>query len=107
MLQLARATQRLYYPEFLPDPTRPASLPWSSSTDRVAGVSESFGTIRFGRLLEVALFDVRRTMTLAGPSAVFVDPEVERWLIARAASHDVNHFVHVQSNCPGWVALRT
>jgi len=26
-------------------------------------------------------------MTLAGPSAVFIDPEVERWLIRRAA-HD-------------------
>src|SRR5262249_59777749 len=49
MLQLARATQRLYYPEFLPDPTRPASLPWSSAADRVARVSESFGTIRFPR----------------------------------------------------------
>jgi hypothetical protein len=104
MLQLARATQRLYYPEFLPDPTRPASLPWSSSADRVAGVSESFGTIRFGRLLEVALYDVRRTVTLAGPSAVFVDPEVERWLIARATSPDVTHFVHVPSNPPGWSA---
>ena len=43
-------------------------------------LSESFGTIRFGRLLEIHLYDVRRTMTLAGPSAVFVDPEVEQWL---------------------------
>ena len=31
MLQLARATQRLYYPEFLPDAGRPANLPWSSA----------------------------------------------------------------------------
>ncbi len=104
MLQLARATQRLYYPEFLPDPTRPASLPWSSAGDRNTGLSESFGTLRFGRLLEIALYDVRRTMTLAGPSAVFVDLEVERWLKARAASPDVTHFVHVPSNPPGWTA---
>jgi hypothetical protein len=104
MLQLARATQRLYYPEFLPDVTRPASLPWSSAADRPAGVSESFGTLRYGRLLEVALYDVRRTMTLAGPSAVFVDLEVEKWLRMRAASPDVTHFVHVPSNPPGWTA---
>jgi hypothetical protein len=104
MLQLARATQRLYYPEFLPDTTRPASLPWSSAEDRPAGVSESFGTLRYGRLLEVALYDVRRTMTLAGASAVFVDLEVERWLRARAAAEDVTHFVHVPSNPPGWSA---
>jgi hypothetical protein len=104
MLQLARATQRLYYPEFLPDAGRPVSLPWSSAGDRLAGLSESFGTLRFGRLAEIVLYDVRRTMTLAGPSAVFVDTEVETWLRARAASLDVTHFVHVPSNPPGWSA---
>jgi hypothetical protein len=104
MLQLARATQRLYYPEFLPDATRPASLPWSSAGDRVAGLSESFGTIRFGRLAEIILYDVRRTVTLAGPSAVFIDPEVEKWLRARAASPEVTHLVHAPSNPPGWSA---
>jgi hypothetical protein len=104
MLQLARATQRLFYPEFLPDAARPASLPWSSAGDRVRGLSESFGTLRFGRLAEILLFDVRRTLSLAGPSAVFVDPEVEKWLVARAASPDVIHLVHAPSNPPGWSA---
>ena len=33
-LQLARATQHLYYPEFLPDAQRPAGLPWSAAGDR-------------------------------------------------------------------------
>ena len=32
-LQLARATQQLYYPEFLPDGNRPMGLPWSGSSD--------------------------------------------------------------------------
>ena len=41
MLPLARATQQLYYPEFLPDVGRPCGLPWSSAADRVDGVSES------------------------------------------------------------------
>jgi hypothetical protein len=106
MLQLARATQRLYYPEFLPDAARPESLPWSSVGDRdlLRGLSESFGTIRFGRLVEILLYDVRRTATLAGPSAVFVDPEAEKWLHDRNASSDVTHLVHVPSNPPGWSA---
>ena len=104
MLQLARATQRMYYPEFLPDAHRPSNLPWSSAGDRVPGLSESFGTLRFGRLAEIVLYDVRRTMTLAGPTAVFVDPEVEKWLHARTASTDVAHLVHVPSNPPGWSA---
>jgi len=102
-LQLARATQQLYYPEFLPDRNRPDFLPWSSSTDR-GDLSESFGTLRFGRLAEVALFDVRRTMNLNGPSAVFVDRQVEAWLTARASAEDVTHFVYAPSNPPGWSA---
>ena len=54
MLQLARATQGMYYPEYLPDVARPLGLPWSSAGDRVWGISESFGTIRYGRLAEIS-----------------------------------------------------
>jgi hypothetical protein len=104
MLQLARATQNIYYPEFLPDVARPLGLPSSSAGDRVWGVSESFGTLRFGRLAEILLYDVRRTQTLAGPSAVYLDPEVEAWLKARCAATEVSHVVHVPSNPPGWTA---
>ena len=37
-LQLARATQSLFYPEYLPDVARPLGLPWSSVGDRIGGV---------------------------------------------------------------------
>ena len=101
-LQLARATQQLYYPEFLPEANRPLGLPWSASSDR-GYLSESFGTIRYGSLAEVLLYDVRRTMTL-GPQAVFVDPTVEEWLLARTTSPGVRHVVHAPSNPMGWSA---
>jgi hypothetical protein len=101
-LALARATQQMYYPEFLPDPTRPAGLPWGAMGEGL--VSESWGTVRFGRLAEILLYDVRRTCTLAGPSAVFIDPEVEKWLIGRTTSRDTTHLVHAPSNPPGWTA---
>jgi hypothetical protein len=104
MLQLARATQLMYYPEFLPDVARPRGLAWSSSGDRVEGLSETFGTIRYGRLAEVLLYDIRRTATLAGPSAVYIDVEAENWLKARMASTEVAHVVHAPSNPPGWSA---
>ena len=104
MLQLARASQRMYYPEFLPEASRPRGLPYSSAADRPAGVSESFGTIRYGRLAEVLLYDVRRTATLAGPSAVYVDHTVENWLTARTGDNDLTHIVHAPSNPPGWSA---
>jgi hypothetical protein len=104
MLQLARATQNLYYPEFLPDAARPLGLPWSSAGDRVGGVSECFGTLRYGSLVEVLLYDIRRTQTLAGPSTVYVDVEAEKWLKARAAATEVAHLIHAPSNPPGWSA---
>src|SRR5258708_99190 len=78
-LQLARATQSLFYPEFLPDRARPLGLPWSSAGDRFGGVAETFATARYGRLAEILLDDIRRTQTLAGPRAVYLDLEVENW----------------------------
>jgi hypothetical protein len=77
MLELARATRQLYYPEYLPDRNRPLGLPGASAADRAGGVGEAFGTLRYGKLAEILLYDVRRTQTLAGPSAVFVDGTVE------------------------------
>ena len=102
-LQLARATQQLYYPEFLPDAARPAGLPWSGTSDR-GDLSESFGTLRYGNLAEILLYDVRRTVTLAGPNAVFIDRQVESWLLARTRSTDTRHLVHAPSNPFGWSA---
>ena len=104
MTQAARATQALYYPEFLPDSTRPAGLAGASSAGRAMPISESFGTLRYGRLLEVLLYTVRRTMTMAGPSAVFLEDTVEAWLKARMASTEVAHVVNAPSNPPGWTA---
>ena len=102
-LQLARATQQLYYPEFLPDAQRPSGLPWSSASDR-GDLSESFGTLRYGNLTEVLLYDVRRTMSLGGPNAVFVDTQVEQWLLERTRSTQTRHLVHAPSNPFGWSA---
>jgi hypothetical protein len=104
MMDLGRTTQRMYYPEFLPDATRPAGLPGSSPLDRAPGVAQWFGTLRYGMLAEVLMYTVRTTMTLAGPSAVFVDPDVEAWIKARMAARDVAHVINIPSNPPGWSA---
>lgn len=102
-LQLSRATQQLYYPEFLPDSRRPVGLPFSTTSDR-GEISESFGTVRYGNLAEVLLYDVRRTLRLWGPNAVFVNPQVEKWLIERTRSDETRHLVHAPSNPFGWSA---
>ena len=104
MLSAARATQQAYYPEFLPDPTRPLGLSSSAAPDRPGGLSESFGTLRYGKLAEVLMYDCRRYMTLSGPSATFVPREVETWIAGRWARSDAAHVVNVPSVPVGWSA---
>jgi hypothetical protein len=104
MLELARATRRLYYPEYLPDRNRPLGLPGASAPDRPPGVAEAFGTLRYGKLAEILLYDIRRSQTLNGPSAVFVDGTVETWLKSRMTDRDIIHVVNIPSNPPGWSA---
>ena len=43
-------------------------------------------------------------MTLAGPSAVFVDGTVENWLRSRMTDREMIHVVNIPSNPPGWSA---
>ena len=104
MLALGRATRQLYYPEYLPDRNRPLGLPGASAADRPPGVGEAFGTLRYGKLAEILLYDIRRTQTLAGPSAVFLDGTVEAWLKSRMTDREMIHVVNIPSNPPGWSA---
>jgi hypothetical protein len=98
-LRMARMTQHLYYPEFLPVPGQPSTLPWTRN-----GLHECFGAVRYGRLLEFLMYDVRRTVTLKGKNAVFFHPRVERWLRDRIAHSEVTHVLNMPSNPPGWTA---
>jgi hypothetical protein len=104
MLRLARATQRLYYPEFLPDAARPDGLPSSGNPDRARGVSESFGTLRYGRLLEILMYDCRRYMSLTGPVAGFLPETAEAWLMKRMGAQETRHVVNLPSTPVGWSA---
>ncbi len=103
-IEAGRCTQLLYYPEFLPDPTRSPWLAGSSAPDRAAGVAESFGTLRWGRLLEALLYDTKRYCTLKGIHAGMVPPAVERWLLARTAAEETHHLLHIPSTPLGWSA---
>jgi len=104
MLRLARATQRLYYPEFLPEAGRPAGLPGASPPDRAPAVSESYGTLRYGKLVEMLLYDCRRNLTLKGSAAGFLPDTVEDWLRGRMSAQETHHVVNVPSTPVGWSA---
>ena len=98
--RLGRASQLLYFPEFLPEANRPAHLAGSGRD----GISESYGSYRWGSLLELLLYDCRRFISLAGPTAVFVEAGAERWMAARTAGEETRHLIHIPSTPFGWTA---
>jgi hypothetical protein len=103
-LQLGRAAQHMYYPEFLRDAQRPLGLTGSSAPDRAPGVSECFGTLRYGKLLEVLMYDCGRHLSLKDKLAGIVPPDAEQWLIRRTRTEDTQHLVHIPSTPFGWSA---
>ena len=104
MLRLARASQSLYYPEFLPDANRPLGLPSAGGADRMPGVGESFGTLRYGKLLEILMYDCRRHMSLKGPVGAFLPNSAEEWLMQRMTAQETHHVVNLPSTPIGWAA---
>jgi hypothetical protein len=100
----ARYTKALFLPEFLPDHERPALLSGSGAADRAPGISEAFGTFRYGNLVEALIYDCARFLSLKGNAAGLVPPEVERWLLARTIDQSVRHLLHVPSHPMGWSA---
>lgn len=93
----AELTQRMYYPEFLPDANRPAWLPGSGIAGLAEGSNGCFGTLRYGRLLEAVLYDCRRYLDNKGRHARVVPRWVEEWLLARTRAEDTAQFMHVPS----------
>lgn len=104
MLDLGRSSQKLYLPEFLPDKNRPQSLPATGAPDRPKGISECYGTLRYGKLFEGLLYESRRFVTLTGKDAVFTHRAAEEWLIDRMRAEDTIHLVHLPAVIYGWSA---
>lgn len=103
-LDFARFTRNLFLPEFLPDVYRPLAMSGTGAGDRADGISEAFGTFRYGRLAEALIYDCARFLSLKGDNAGLVPPEVERWLLARTADQTVAQVLHVPSHPFGWSA---
>ncbi|MEM7413665.1 MAG: hypothetical protein AAF430_25770 [Myxococcota bacterium] len=100
MRRVARATQALYYPEFLEGP--PGYGP--------DGVFTSFGRVRYGRLFEGLCYDCRAELTNAADPLTghewsgFVSPEVEDWLRRRTRVSDARFVAHLPSTPILWTA---
>jgi len=103
-LDLGRSSQYLYLPEFLPDEARPGDLPASGAADRPEGISECYGTLRYGKLVEALLFESRRYTTLRGDDAVMIHPAAEKWLVDRMAAEEATHVVNMPATIFGWSA---
>ena len=103
-LSFARFTRDLFMPEFLPDPNRPVLMSGAGAGDRGPGISESFGTFRYGNLAEALIYDCARFLSLKGDVAGLVPPESEAWLNNLTADQRVRHLFHVPSHPFGWTA---
>ena len=101
MLDAARTTQQLYYPEFLSNRNKPHDFP--DHIPRKNGLSTSFGIIRYGSLAEFNLYDCKRYCTIDGPNVYVIPPKVERWLAERQGSNS-NWVVQVPSSPFGYTA---
>lgn len=104
MMRAARATQRMYFPEFLPDPTRPGGLGHLGGEPRHRGLSEAYGTLRYGNLFEGLLYDCRRFVSMHGPTGVMVARTAEDWLLRRMGAEGALYVVNVPSTPIGWSA---
>ena len=104
MLELGRAAQRLFMPEFLPDPNRPLDLPGTGASDRPENVSECFGTLRYGDLIEGLLYDVRRYITLTGENGTFIPLDAEQWIIDRCQAENASYVINFSPISYGWSA---
>ncbi|WP_424096143.1 hypothetical protein [Moorena producens] len=93
----AETTQLLYYPEFLPDANRPDWLEGSGRIGRITGANMLNGSIRYGDLLEVSLYDCRRNIDYKEQHAKVVTQSVEEWLMERTLAEDTLHYFHAPS----------
>ena len=103
-VDFARFTRNAFLPEFLPDVERPRAISGAGAGDREPGISEAFGTFRYGRLAEVLIYDCARYLSLKGVHAGLVPPEAERWLHERTRDQTVAQLFHVPSHPFGWSA---
>lgn len=103
-VEFARFTRNAFLPEFLPDVERPRAISGAGAGDREPGISEAFGTFRYGRLAEVLIYDCARYLSLKGIHAGLVPPEAEHWLHQRTRDRSVAQLFHVPSHPFGWSA---
>ncbi|MCY3931557.1 MAG: hypothetical protein OXH70_07555 [Acidobacteria bacterium] len=103
-VDFARFTRNAFLPEFLPDVERPRAISGAGAGDREPGISEAFGTFRYGRLAEVLIYDCARYLSLKGIHAGLVPPEAEHWLHQRTRDQSVAQLFHVPSHPFGWSA---
>lgn len=57
----------------------------------------TYGTLRYGSLLEAVLYDCRRYLDSKGTHARVLPRWVEDWVVARTRAEDTVHFMHVPS----------
>jgi hypothetical protein len=102
MLRLARATQRLYDPEFLPGSGRPIGLPSTELRPRSRRPESLNPALR--QAVRNPDGRRRRHMSLAGPAGGFLPETAEAWVMGRMTAQETRHVVNLPSTPVGWSA---
>lgn len=102
MLDAGRSTQLLYYPEFLPSTSKPGNLP--DYLDQTRRLSTSFGSVQYGNLAEINLFDSKRFCDLNGNKGRLIPKTVEDWLINRTNNSPAKWLFQAPSTPIAWTA---
>jgi hypothetical protein len=110
---LTRFTQKLYYPELW----APPQLGTAFASYLGDGLAQSYGVLRYGRLVEGVIYDwmahwtdydLREDGTEPDGSpdadAKFVPSAIEAWLVDRTTDGDTVHFFHAPSTPVLWTA---
>ena len=87
----------LYYPAFL---SAPAYSPGIDSERN----NRSFGTLRYGKLVEIPMFDCAGYLTMEKTKSVLFPSPVEDWLVNKIASDLTQHLALIPSHPLAWTA---
>lgn len=91
------AVAHLYYPAFIAD--QPASV----GTD-VHGYNRSFGSLRYGNLVDVPMVGCAGYLTVSGEHSVLFPKTVEDSLVSKIASDQTQHLAFMPSHPFAWTA---
>ena len=95
------AMARLYYPAFIAEQSTVLA---DDEGTNIEAYNRSFGTLRFGDLVEAPMLDCAGYLSVEGDQSVLFPRSVEDWLKSKIASEQTQHLAIIPSHPLAWTA---